>query len=192
MKVVAFNGSPRKDGNTSILIQHVFQALEKEGIDTEMVQVGGSKIHACMACYQCVKNQDKHCTVKTDILNACIDKILTADGIILGSPSYFANVTAEMKAFIDRVGLVSIVNGHMLKYKVGAAVVAERRGGATNVFDAINKMFFLNQMILPASVYWNFGIGREVGEVLNDQEGLNTMKILGENMAWVLKKINNE
>ena len=189
MKVIAFNGSPRKKGNTAILINHVFDELNKEGIETEFYQLGGKPIHGCISCKKCFKNKDKRCSVNNDVINECIEKMLEADGIILGSPTYFSNVSSEIKALIDRAGLVAIANDHMFKRKVGAAVVAVRRAGATDTFDAINKLFFINQMIVPGSIYWNLAIGLEEGEVENDQEGLLTMKTLGENMAWLLKKL---
>ena len=190
MKVVAFNGSPRKNGNTELLINAVFAQLQKEGIETELIQVGGKKIRGCIACYQCFQNKDQRCAVGDDIFNECMEKMVEADGIILGSPTYFSNVSAEIKALIDRSGLVSIANGYVFKRKIGAAVVAVRRAGATDVFDTINKLFFINQMIVPGSVYWNLGVGREKEEAKSDDEGMNTMKVLGENMAWLLKKIN--
>ena len=189
MKVVAFNGSPRKNGNTHDLIKSVFKVLEKDGIKTDFVQLGGEKIKGCMACMKCFKNKNKECTIKNDIVNDCIKKMIKADGIIIGSPTYFANVSTEVKALIDRAGLVSIANDYILKRKVGAAVVAVRRGGSTDAFDAINKFFFINQVIVPGSVYWNMGFGLNKGEVKNDGEGMNTMKILGENMAWLLKQL---
>lgn len=189
MKVVAFNGSPRKDGNTHYLISSVFEILQKEGVETELIQIGGRKIRGCLACMKCFENKNKQCNTKDDIVNECIEKMLAADGIIIGSPTYFANVSTEIKALIDRAGLVSIANDHMLKRKVGAAVVAVRRGGATDVFDAINKFFFISQMIVPGSVYWNMGFGLNKEEVKDDDEGLNTMRVLGENMAWLLTKI---
>ncbi|MBI5551927.1 MAG: flavodoxin family protein [Desulfobacterales bacterium] len=190
MKVVAINGSPRKNGNTAMLIETVFAELTKEGIETEQVQLGGKKIHGCTACMKCFENQDKRCTIDNDSLNGVVAKMLEADGIIIGSPTYFANVSTEVKALIDRAGLVAIANGYMLKRKVGAAVVAARRAGSTNAFDAINKFFFINQLIVPGSVYWNMGFGLGEKEVKQDEEGLNTMKILGENMAWLLRKIS--
>ena len=190
MKVIAINGSPRKNGNTAMLIDTVLAELKKEGIETEQVQLGGKKIHGCTACMKCFENQNKLCSIDNDILNVLVNKMLEADGIIIGSPTYFANVSTEVKALIDRAGLVAIANGHMLKRKVGVAVVAVRRAGATDAFDAINKFFFINQLIVPGSVYWNLGLGQGEKEVKNDEEGLNTMKILGENMAWLLKKIN--
>jgi len=189
MKVVAFNGSARKDGNTSILIRYVFQELEKERIETELIQLAGSRIHGCTACMKCFANKDRRCSVKNDILNDCIEKMVGADGIILGSPTYFANVSTEMKALIDRAGMVSRANNDMLARKVGAAVVAVRRAGSIHVFNSINHFFFIGQMIVPGSSYWNLGIGREKGEVEKDEEGIQTMLNLGRNMAWLLKKL---
>ena len=191
MKVVAFNGSARKDGNTAILIGYVCRELEKEKIKTELVQLAGSKIHGCIACMQCYENKDQRCAVKDDIANDCIEKMLDADGIILGSPTYFANVSTEMKALIDRAGMVSRANSDMLARKVGAAVVAVRRAGAIHVFNSINHFFFIGQMIVPGSSYWNLGMGRQKGEVEKDDEGILTMKNLGRNMAWILKRIND-
>ena len=191
MKVVAFNGSPRKNGNTAMLINNVFDQLQKEGIETEFLQLGGKDIKGCLGCMKCFEAQDKTCAArKDDILNEYLQKMIEADGIIIGSPTYFSNVSSEVKALIDRAGLVSIANGHLLKRKVGAAVIAVRRAGATDVFDAINKFFFINQVIVPGSTYWNMGFGLNKEEVTGDDEGMNTMKVLGENMAWLLKKVN--
>lgn len=191
MKVIAFNGSARKDGNTAILINHVLCELNKKGIETEMIQLAGQKINGCRACEMCVKNQDKQCAIKDDIVNECIEKMINADGIILGSPVYCCNVTTEMKALIDRAGVVTKANDSLLKRKVGAAVVAVRRAGAIHVFNSINHFFFIEQMIVPGSSYWNIGIGREKGEVEKDEEGIRIMKVLGQNMAWLLKKLQN-
>jgi len=190
MKVVAFNGSGRKDGNTAMLIAHAFKPLEAAGIETEMVQLAGNTIRGCTACYKCVENQDRQCVIGGDIINDCIAKMIEADGIILASPTYFADVSAEMKALIDRAGLVTRVNDNLLKRKVGAAIVAVRRGGAIHVYDSINHFFLLSQMIVPGSSYWNIGFGRNIGDVQDDAEGIETMTDLGENMAWVLGKIN--
>ena len=191
MKVVAFNGSARKDGNTAILIGKVFRVLETEGIETELIQLAGSRIHGCIACMKCFKNKDQRCSVKDDNANECIEKMLGADGVILGSPTYFANVSTEMKALIDRAGMVSRANNDMLARKVGAAVVAVRRAGSIHVFNSINHFFFIGQMIVPGSSYWNLGMGREKGEVEKDEEGIQTMKDLGRNMAWLLKKLKD-
>ncbi len=192
MKVVAINGSARKDGNTALLINHVFGELRKEGIETEMIQLAGNVIRGCMACRKCFENKDQRCVVKKDPINDCIAKMSEADGIILGSPTYFSNVSSEMKALIDRAGFVARANGDLFKRKVGAAVVAVRRVGGIFAFDAINHFFTISQMIIPGSSYWNVGIGREVGEVEKDEEGIRTMETLGQNMAWLLKKINNQ
>ena len=189
MKVIAFNGSARKDGNTAILVRHVFRELETAGIETELIQLAGSRIHGCIACMKCFENKDQRCSVKDDNVNDCIEKMLEADGIILGSPTYFANVSTEMKALIDRAGMVSRANNDMLSRKVGAAVVAARRAGAIHVFNSINHFFFIGQMIVPGSSYWNIGMGREKGEVEKDEEGVQTMENLGRNMAWLLKKL---
>ena len=190
MKVVAFNGSPRKRGNTEILIDHVFQVLNQEGIATEMISVGGKSLHGCIACSKCFTNKDKRCVINNDMINDCIAAMLEADGIILGSPTYFANMTPEMKALIDRAGMVAKANDDMFKRKVGAAVVAVRRGGSVMVFNTINHFFTIGQMIIPGSCYWNMGFGLQKGEVSADEEGLRTMQLLGENMAWLLKKIH--
>lgn len=190
MKVVAFNGSARKDGNTSILINYVLNELQQEGIETEVFNLSGRKIHGCVACRKCFDNKDQRCAVTGDVLNECIEKMLSADGIILGSPTYFTDVSTEMKALIDRAGYVAKSNGDMFRRKVGAAVVAVRRAGSVHVFGTINNFFLINQMIIPGSNYWNMGIGREKGEVEKDAEGIATMKLLGANMAWLLKKIN--
>jgi len=189
MRVIAFNGSARKDGNTAILLNVVLGELKKEGIETELYQLAGRKIRGCLACYKCAQNKDMRCSVKDDVLNECVAKMIEADGIILGSPTYFTDVTTEMKALIDRSGLVTRVNGDLLRRKVGAAVVAVRRAGGIHVFDTLNHFFFISQMIVPGSIYWNVGIGRNIGEVEKDEEGLRTMKILGENMAWLLKTL---
>ncbi len=188
MKVVAFNGSARKNGNTAILTKIVLGELEKDGIETELVQLAGKKIRGCIACMKCWENKDQRCAVTDDVLNSCIEKMIEADGIILGSPTYFANVSTELKALIDRAGMTSIANDRMFKRKVGAAVVAVRRAGAIHVFNSINHFFFIGQMIVPGSIYWNMGFGLDKGEVEKDEEGLDTMKVLGENMAWLLKK----
>lgn len=190
MNVVAFNGSARKDGNTAILVEAVFKELKKEKIKTELVQLAGKKIHGCTACGKCFEKKDGRCVVKGDIVNDCIGKMMEADGIILASPTYFADVSTEMKALIDRSGFVAKANNDMFQRKVGAAVVAVRRGGAIHAFDTMNHFFFISQMVVPGSSYWNVGLGLAPGDVKSDDEGIATMKTLGRNMAWVMKKIN--
>ncbi|MHC4534895.1 MAG: flavodoxin family protein [Planctomycetota bacterium] len=192
MKVIAFNGSARKDGNTAIMVKQVFGELEKEGIETEMIQFSGQKIRGCIACYKCFENKDQRCAVKNDIANECIEKMLEADGIILASPTYFADVSAELKALIDRAGLVAKANDEMFSRKVGAAVVAVRRGGSIHAFDSMNHFFLISGMIIPGSCYWNMSFGLDKGDVEKDDEGLRTMQTLGQNMAWLLKKIQSK
>jgi len=189
MKVVAFNGSARKDGNTADLLRVVLGRLEKKKIKTELVQLAGKKIQGCIACYKCVKNKDRRCVVKKDMLNECIEKMEKADGILLGSPTYFADVSSNMKSLIDRAGFVSRSNDFMFRRKVGAGVVAVRRGGSIHVYVSMNHFFLISQMIVPGSIYWNMGVGRDKGEAMKDEEGVKTMEVLGDNMAWLLKKI---
>ena len=190
MKVVAFNGSARKDSNTAILIKHVFSELEKEGIETEMIQLAPKPLRGCLACYKCWINADKRCVQTKDNLNAYVEKMVDADGIILGSPVYVASVSSEMKALIDRACMVCKANGGLLRLKVGVAVIAARRAGQIHAFDTINHFFFINEMIVPGSSYWNFAFGLEKGDVDNDVEGIQTIQVLGQNMAWLLKKLH--
>jgi len=189
MKVVAFNGSARKGGNTAILLGYVLGELAKEGIETELVELAGATIHGCLACRKCSTRKDRRCSQTDDMGNVCIDKMAAADGILLGSPTYVTDVSPEIKALIDRACLVSGANGGMFRRKVGAAVVAVRRAGAIHAFDTLNHFFLITEMIVPGSSYWNIGFGRERGEVEKDEEGIRTMKTLGRNMAWLLKKV---
>ena len=189
MKVIALNASARKDGNTAILLNTVLDELKNEGIKTDMIQLAGKTLRGCTACNKCMKTLDKHCAVKKDMLNDIIDQMLSADGILLGSPTYFSDVTANMRAFIERSGRVSRANDYMLKRKVGAGVVAVRRAGAIPAFTGMFLYLHYMQMVIPGSSYWNVGIGRDIGDVLKDEEGLQTMKTLGQNMAWLLKKV---
>ena len=189
IKVVAFNGSARRDGNTAVLIRKVLAELEREGIETELIQLAGQQIRGCRACRRCFEALDGRCANDEDGVNGYIQKMREADGIILGSPVYFSTMTPELKALIDRAGMVSRANAGMLKRKVGAAVVAVRRAGAMLTLVSINNFFLINQMVVPGSSYWNLGIGHKKGEVERDAEGLDTMRDLGQNMAWLLKKL---
>lgn len=191
MKVVGINGSPRKDGNTHDLVKKVLAAVEKEGVETEFIQLGGRNIRGCIACYQCFEHKDKKCVVKGDVANELIEKMIEADGIVLGSPTYFTSVTAELKALIDRSGLVSVANGGLFRHKVGAAVVAVRRGGGVHVFDTINHLFQMTQMFIVGSTYWNLGFGLNKGETKNDDEGNRNMEDLGTSLAYLVKKLND-
>jgi len=190
LNVVAFNGSPRKDGNTSILIRYVLTEFEKEGIPTELVQVGGQMIRGCTGCRKCFENQDRQCILHDDIMNDCIAKIEEADGIILGSPVYFLDVTPEMKSLIDRAGLVARANKGLFRRKVGTAVTAVRRSGATHTIDTVLYFMLYSGMILTGSPV--IGIGLNKGDVLADQEGIARAKEAGQNMAWLLKTIESK
>ncbi len=189
MKVVAFNGSPRREGNTRILIDTVFEELNLAGIETELFQLGGKPVHGCTACLKCREMQDGQCHIKNEVLNQAIEKMVEADGIILGSPVYFADVTTEIKALIDVAGYVTRGNGHLLKRKVGAGVVVARRAGSLHAFETINNFFLINQMIVPGSTYWNVAYGGGKGDVAQDAEGIETMRNLGRNMAWLMQKL---
>ena len=189
MKVVAFSGSARKGGNTARMLETVMAELTAEGIDTELVELAGRPPRGCIACYQCFKNKNRRCAVEDDMINDCLAKMEEADGIILGSPTYFADVSAGMKALIERCGMVARANNDMFRRKAGAGVVAVRRGGAYHVFSSLNAFFLIGQMIVVGSSYWNIGIGKDPGEVAGDAEGIKTMQDLGRNMAWLLKKI---
>jgi multimeric flavodoxin WrbA len=189
MKVLAINCSPRKGGNTELLLKEVFKSIEKEGIKTELFQLGGKKVNGCIACMKCRKKADGRCHQNNEVINTCIEKMLKADAIIIGSPVYFADLCVEAKALIDVAGYALRGAGNPLKRKPGAAVIAVRRAGAIHAFDSINHFFLINEMIIPGSSYWNIGIGREKGEVAKDKEGMETMRVLGENISWLLKKL---
>jgi multimeric flavodoxin WrbA len=192
MKVIAINGSARRGGNTAILLGHVLRELEKEGIETELVELSGATIHGCLACWKCSTRKDGRCSQAGDVGNVLIEKMEAADGILLGSPTYVADISPEIKALIDRACLVARANGGIFRRKVGAAVVAVRRAGAIHAFDSLNHFFLISEMIVPGSSYWNIAIGRNPGDVENDAEGIETMKTLGRNMAWLMKAVSNQ
>ena len=191
MKVVAFVGSARKDGNTKALVRHVFEELEAEGIECELVELAGKRCHGCTACMKCAETPDGSCSgIRDFISQECIPRAQAADGIIIASPVYFADVTAETKALIDRLGYASGQGGNnRLKRKVGAGVIAVRRAGAIHALDTINHLFLIREMLIVGSSYWNIGIGRTPGEVQHDEEGVRTMHTLGRNMAWALQRL---
>ena len=192
MKVLGINCSPRKKGNTEQLIREVFKSLETNGIKTELFQLGGKKVNGCIACLKCREAKDGRCHQQNDVINQCIDKIIKSDAIIIGSPVYFADLSSQAKALIDVAGYaIRGLSVNPLKRKLGAAVIAVRRAGAINAFDSINHFFLINEMIIPGSSYWNTGIGREKGQVSEDEEGMKTMRVLGENMAWLMKRLKS-
>jgi len=185
MKVIAINGSPRENGNTRVLLETVLEPLSRAGWETEMVQIGGKNIHGCRACHTCRMKKDKRCAFNDDDFNQVFEKMLAADAVVLGSPTYVADVTTEMKALIDRACLVGGANNYALAGKVGAAVVVARRGGAIHAFDTMNHLFFISQMIVPGSLYWNMGYGLEPGMVADDAEALANMGHLGQAIDWL-------
>jgi multimeric flavodoxin WrbA len=190
MRVTAFNGSGRKDGNTCLLLKTVLDELKEEGIETELVQMAEQDpIQGCIACYKCMERKNMKCAIETDPFNQYFEKISKADGLLLGSPVYFSDVTAGMKALMERTGLVARANGNLLRRKVGAGVVAVRRAGSNHTLASLNYLFLISEMIIPGSSYWNMALGRKPGDVLEDAEGIQTMRNLGKNMAWLLKKI---
>ena len=186
MKVVGINGSSRADGNTFILINTVFEELKKEGIGTEMIQLFDKNISPCTGCGSCSCGS---CIVNTDDFKGIFDKMVEADGIILGSPVYSADVSARMKALLERAGYVAAMNPNLLQYKVGASVAAVRRGGGMAAIDAMNHFFLNKEIFVVGSTYWNMVYGKDIGEVLNDAEGMRNMKNLGQNMSYLLKKL---
>jgi multimeric flavodoxin WrbA len=186
MKVIGFNGSPRKDGNTTTLMGYLLREIEKEGIETELVQLSAKKIYGCLACYKCFKNQDRRCAVKKDATNDYIEKMTQVQGIVLGSPSYFQDVTAEMKALIDRAGFVGLANGKMYKNKVGASISCFRRTGGMHTIETMNHFFFSNELIIAGRA---LSVARDKGEVEKDEEGVQSAQTLGQKIAWLVKKL---
>lgn len=191
MKIVAFNGSPNKEGNTYHAIKIVSSELEKEGIEVEVVHVGNKSIRGCIACGQCVKNKNERCAISNDEVNEWIQKMKEADGIIIGSPVHYSAIGGTMKAFLDRAFYVTSVNNGMLRHKVGASVVAVRRSGGVPTFNQLNNYINYSEMLMPTSNYWNVIHGTRPGEALQDEEGVQIMRVLGKNMAWLMKLVEN-
>ncbi|SHN67161.1 flavodoxin family protein [Desulfovibrio litoralis] len=191
MKVLLINGSPRSKGNTALALNTVGAELNAAGIQTEMLQIGTKPVSGCIHCGTCRKKQNMKCAIDTDIVNSSIPLLAEADGIVLGSPVHFANMSGNMKGFLDRVFYVSAVNGGLLRHKVGASVAAVRRAGGIHVVDQLNKYLQYNEMLMPNSNYWTLTYGMNPGEVEQDLEGMQVMRMLGKNMAWLLKLVEN-
>ncbi|MHC1746821.1 MAG: flavodoxin family protein [Cellulosilyticaceae bacterium] len=189
MKVVAFNGSPKKEGNTYHAIRMVAEELEKEGIEVEIVHVGNKAIRGCLACNACARNQNEKCIIDTDEVNEWIEKMKEADGIILGSPVHYSAIGGTMKSFLDRAFYIASTG--ILRHKVGAAVVAVRRSGGVTTFNQLNNYINYAQMLMPSSNYWNVIHGTAPGEAIKDEEGKQIMSVLGKNMAWLMKLVEN-
>ncbi len=191
MKVIAFNGSPKKEGNTFHGLQMVTEELEKEGIETKIVQVGNKEIRGCTACNGCAKNRNEKCILPGDEVNDWIQQIKDADGIILGAPVHFSGIGSTMKSFLDRAFYVASNNNSLFRHKVGAGLVAVRRSGGSASLDQLNHYLTYSEMIIPSSNYWNIIHGTSPGESIQDQEGAQIMRMLGKNMAWLLKLIEH-
>ncbi|MDQ5987172.1 MAG: 2-amino-4-deoxychorismate dehydrogenase [Syntrophus sp. SKADARSKE-3] len=187
MKVIGFNGSPRKDGNTYTLMGYLLREIEKEGIETELVQLSAKRINGCIACYKCFENRDQRCAVKKDAANEYIEKMIKAEGIVLGSPSYFQGVTAEMKALIDRAGFVGLANGRMYKNKTGASLSCFRRTGGLHTIETMNHFFLSNELIIAGRA---MSVARDKGDVEKDEECIQSALALGQKIAWMMKKLN--
>lgn len=187
MKVIAFNGSPQKEGNTYLALKLVCDELEKSGIETEIVTVGNKNVRGCMACNQCMRNKDEKCVIKTDPVNEWIQLMKEADGFLFGSPVHYSALSANMKAFLDRAFYVAGANKSMFRFKVGAAVAAVRRSGGIPTFQELNNYLLYAEMMIPTSNYWNVIHGTTPGEALKDEEGVQIMQVLGRNMAYLLQ-----
>ena len=190
MKVVGISGSSRKNGNTAIIIKTIFEELSKVGIESELIQLADIDIQPCRACFAC--KGKRNCVFKNDGFSDVFNRMVDADGIILGSPVYSADVSSKMKAFLDRGGVVVAANPGLLKHKVGASVAAVRRAGGMTAVDTMNHFMLNKEMIAVGSTYWNMVYGREIGDVLNDEEGMANMRNLGQNMAWLLKRLDKQ
>lgn len=191
MKVVAFNGSPKKEGNTYQALKLVCEQLEAKGIETEIVNVGLKNVKACTACGHCFKTKNEECIIKNDDANLWIQKMKEADGILLGSPVHYASLSASMKSFLDRAFYVSGANGNLFRHKVGASVVAVRRSGGIPTFNELNNYLTYSEMMIPTSNYWNVIHGTTPGEALQDEEGMQIMRVLGKNMAYLMQLVEN-
>lgn len=188
MNVIAINGSPKAEGNTYLALKTVTDQLEKDGISTEIIHVGNKNIRGCIACGACAKNKNEKC-IFDDEVNELIQKMKAADGIIIGSPVYYASIAGTMKCFLDRAFYVAGANGGLFRHKVGASVAVARRSGEVATFDHLNHYFTLGEMFLASSNYWNVIHGQTPGQALQDEEGIQIMRVLGKNMSFLMKSI---
>lgn len=184
MKVLLINGSPRCNGNTRIALEEVANTLHQEGIETEIVWIGNKPVSGCMACYKCVETGV--CVFNSGIYAELREKLPEADGIVIGTPVYFAGAAGSLCSLLDRLFFSC---KSLLTYKVGASVAVARRAGADCAIDRIDKYFTISNMPVAPSQYWNLAYGREQGEVRQDGEGLQTMRTLGRNIAWMLRSL---
>ena len=184
MKIIAINGSPHKKGNTYIAIKSITDILEKAGIDTEIIDVGDNFHSGCVACGRCRTNSNR--CIFNDAVNQILEEMETASGMIIGSPTYYAGMNGTLKCFLDRLFMAG---SPLFRHKVGVGVVAVRRAGAISVFDQINKYFSICEMITVGGNYWNMVFGAKEGECIKDDEGMQNMRVLANNMLWLLKTI---
>ncbi len=189
MKVIALNGSANPKGNTATALDRVCAVLRKQGVETERVEIGAKAMHGCVACRQCGEKKNRRCALDGDLLNSVIDRILDADGLVVGSPVYYAGINGALKSLLDRLFFVASANGGLFRHKVGAGLVAVRRGGEIAAWDQINKYFTLSEMFVPSGNYWNMAFGLAPGEAARDGEGMQTMEVLGANFAWLLRAV---
>ncbi len=189
MKVLGISGSPRLGGNTDILIRTGLEVLEAQGIETDFVSLADQPIKPCMACGGCAKAEEICCVQEDAAFEGMVERFIEADGVLIGSPVYFGSATPQTMSLLDRIGYVSRCNGSFLRRKVGAAVVVARRAGQNFTFAQLNYFFLISEMIVPGSTYWNIAFGREKGEVSGDTEGIETVKNVAANMAWLMRKL---
>ena len=186
LRVVAVNASPRARGNTYDMLSRALEPLQEAGWQTDLLQIGRKSVRGCSACFKCFKNKDMRCVLPEDAVSQAMPYLLAADAVILGSPVYFSSVTTEMKALLDRTGIVALGNGNVMKGRIGAAVVALRRGGDIHAYDTINHFFLMSHMIVPGSSFWNMGFGEMPGDVVkDDREAVHNMTNLGKTIAWL-------
>ena len=189
MRVLGISGSPRCGGNTDILVNAALEVMAGEGIETEFLSLSDRPIKPCVACRGCFASDTIRCVQKDPAFEGVLDKFVAADGVLIGSPVYFGSATPQVMALMDRVGFVARKHPQLLRRKAGAAIVVARRAGQNFTFAQLNYFFLISEMIVPGSSYWNIAFGREKGEVLKDAEGMETVKTLARNMAWLVKKL---
>jgi multimeric flavodoxin WrbA len=186
MKVLGIVGSPRRNGNTEMLMTHTLKAVAESGLDTELITLSGKDIRGCNACMACSKKEE--CSIGDDLFPIYL-KMKEADGIILGSPVYFGSATAIMKAFMERAGYIARFNGEPFTGKVGGPLVVARRAGHNFTFSQLTLWYQILGFVIPSSTYWNIAFGRNPGEVYSDEEGMRTAYNFGKNVAWVVKAL---
>lgn len=189
MKVLGVCGSPRKGGNTETLLKTALGVLAEQGFETELLSLAERPVKPCTACGGCFKTDEMRCVQDDPAFEGVLEKFAEVDGVLVGSPVYFGSATPETMSLLDRVGYVARRHPELLRRKVGAAIVVARRAGHNFTFAQLNYFFLISEMIVPGSTYWNVAFGREKGEVINDAEGIETVKTLAGNMAWLMKKL---